>query len=131
MSNQNKLQAVMLKLLTDDAEHYPHFLEQRFPHILQRMIALWGKPEMADYLDGLLAPPLAGSKGFPQEALLEIIAIKAIHRAKFPDRERQVSHPEIDKSPLAEPPKLPKPFVNAEHDAEHEAAMVFDRTHRW
>jgi len=113
----------MKKLLSDDEKYYPHFLEQRFPHILQRMIAYWDKPEMKDYLDSLLSPPPAGAKGFPQEAIFEIIAIKAVHRAKFPC-ENPVASPQIHKAPL---PDLPASST----DEEHEAAMVFDRTHRW
>lgn len=112
----------MLKLLADDGEYFPHFLEQRFAHILQRMIALWGKPAMENYLEDLLAPPQAGSKGFPQEAVLEIIAIRAIHRVRFPCQEIPVSNPKIDSSPLPDQP--------AQSVEEHEAAMVFDRTHR-
>lgn len=112
----------MLKLLAEDGEYFPHFLEQRFSHILQRMIALWGKPAMEDYLEGLLAPAQAGSKGFPQEAVLEIIAVRAIHRVRFPSRENPVSNPKIESSPLPDQP--------AQSVEEHEAAMVFDRTHR-
>lgn len=112
----------MLKLLAEDGEYFPHFLEQRFPHILQRTIALWGKPAMEDYLEGLLAPAQPGSKGFPQEAVLDIIAIRTIHRVRFPFREKPVSNPKIESSPLPDKP--------AESVEEHEAAMIFERTHR-
>lgn len=71
--------ASMLELLSDAPERYPVFLEQRFPHILQRIVALWGKPEMEKYLDGLLQPPKGNALGFPEEALDEIRAIRALH----------------------------------------------------
>lgn len=112
----------MLELLAEDGEYFPHFLEQRFSHILQRVITLWGKPALGDYLEDLLAPPPAGSKGFPQEAVLEIIAIRAIHRVRFSCRENPVSNPKIESSPIPDKP--------AESVEEHEAAMIFDRTHR-
>jgi len=123
MVHQNNLQAVMQKLLSDDDEYYPHLLEQRFPHILQRMIDYWDKPEMAAYLDRLLSPPPEGAEGFPQEAIFEIARIKAVHRAKFPCNS-PIASPQIDKAPL---PDLP----TSSTDEEHAAAMVFDRIHRW
>lgn len=125
MSHQTNFKAVMQNLLPDDGEHYPHLLEQRFPHILQRMIACWDKPEMADYLDSLLAPPQAGAKGFPLEAIAEIAMIKAAHHARFRG-EHPAASPQIDQAPL---PDQPSPATST--DEEHEAAMVFDRIHRW
>lgn len=122
MSHPNHLQAVMQKLLADHGEYYPHLLEQRFPHILKRIIAYWGKPEMDGYLDSLMAPPQAGAKGFPQEAIFEIVEIQAVHRAMF-RCESPVASPQADKAPLPDPPA---PLTGAEH----EAAMVFDRLHR-
>lgn len=69
----------MLELFSDAPERYPAFLEQRFPHILQRIVALWGKPEMEKYLDGLLQPPKGNALGFPEEALNEIRGIRSHH----------------------------------------------------
>lgn len=122
MSHPNNLQAVMQKLLADHGEYYPHLLEQQFPHILKRIIAYWGKPEMDDYLNSLLAPPQAGAKGFPQEAIFEIVEIQAVHRAMF-RCESPAASPQVDKAPSSEPPA-------PSTDTEHEAAMVFDRLHR-
>ena len=122
MSHPNHLQAVMQKLLADHGEYYPQLLEQRFPHILKRIIAYWGKPEMDDYLDSLMAPPQAGAKGFPQEAIFEIVEIQAVHRAMF-RCESPVASPQVDKAPVAD---SPAPLT----DTDHEDAMVFDRHHR-
>jgi hypothetical protein len=69
----------MLELLSDAPECYPTFVEQRFPHILHRIVALWGKPEMEKYLDGLLQPPKGSALGFPEEALNEIRGIRSLH----------------------------------------------------
>ena len=61
-----------LPLLEDECGPRPHFLEQRFPHILQRVTVLWGKPQLDSYLHGLLGPIRPGVSGFPKEALAEI-----------------------------------------------------------
>lgn len=66
----------MVELLSPESAIYPQFLAQRFPHILQRMTALWGTPDIEGYLTGLLAPVRSGAVGFPEEALIEIQAIK-------------------------------------------------------
>ena len=79
MSDYNDLRNSLLKLLDDDAERYPCFLEQQFPHVLQRMMVLWGKPQIAGYFDGLLAPAKAAGQGFPEQARREIEAVRAFH----------------------------------------------------
>jgi hypothetical protein len=79
MSDHTDPGASLLKLLDDDTERYPYFLEQRFPHVLQRMVALWGKPQIAGYFDGLLAPPTGMGQGFPEQARREIEVVRAFH----------------------------------------------------
>lgn len=71
-----------LPLLEDEFGPRPHFLEQRFPHVLQRVSALWGKPQLDSYLHGLLGPIRPGASGFPKEALAEIVEIKGYCRIR-------------------------------------------------
>ena len=135
MSDPNNLKAAMEKLLSEHGEYYPHYLEQRFPHILQRVIAHWGALEMEAYLDSLLAPPRAGVKGFPQEAIFEIITIKAVHRAmsagQCPEQSMEPTpEAKTDTAPQAAQTALPV-SSNSSEDEAHEAAMVFDRIQRW
>ena len=119
----------MQSLLLDDKELYPFYLEQGFPHVLQRMIKLWGRPEMEAYLASLTATPRPGIKGFPQEAITEIQAIKAVHRVTFvpatPAQTDQLASRKPQMSPKA--PTVPTTLT----EEEHEAAMVFDRVRRW
>lgn len=82
MGEQGYSQEMPLPLLEDEFGPRPHFLEQRFPHILQRVSALWGKPQLDSYLHGLLGPILPGASGFPKEALAEIIEIKGYCRSR-------------------------------------------------
>lgn len=82
MSEHLALRSNLLELLGDEFGDYPHFLEQRFPHVLQRVVGLWGRPEIDGYLNGLLGPLRPGASGFPREALIEIARIKAYCRNK-------------------------------------------------
>lgn len=85
MPDHTDLKAILRKLLDDETERYPHVLEQQFPHVLQRLIALWGKPQITSYFDGLLAPPKGPGQGFPDQARREIEALRAFHdQAQLP-----------------------------------------------
>ncbi len=80
MSEHAHLEPQILELLEQNAEYLPHFLLERFPHVVQRIINLWGKAALDHYLHGLLAPIKPGCVGFPKEALMEIASIKAYAR---------------------------------------------------
>lgn len=69
-------------LLDDECRPQLCFLEQRFPHILQRISVLWGKPQLDDYLHALLGAIRPGASGFPKEALAEIVEIKRYCRSR-------------------------------------------------
>ncbi len=74
----------MRELLSDASEYYPAFLELHFPHVLQRIVLLWGKPEIEGFLDGLLLAPKGNALGFPEQALSEIRGIRSLHLAVEP-----------------------------------------------
>lgn len=76
------IRGIPLPLLEDEFGPRPYFLEQRFPHILQRVSALWGNPQLDSYLHGLLGPIRPGVSGFPKEALAEIVEIKGYCRSR-------------------------------------------------
>lgn len=80
MSEQTSLKARISELLEHEAEYLPHLLLDRFPHVVERMIKLWGTAPLDHYLHTLLAPVKPGCAGFPKEALMEIAAIKAFAR---------------------------------------------------
>ncbi|MDR1934166.1 MAG: hypothetical protein LBS49_00990, partial [Candidatus Accumulibacter sp.] len=44
----------MLANLGGEADAYPSRVEQRFPRILAKLVAVWGHPEAEAYLNGLL-----------------------------------------------------------------------------
>ena len=76
MTDHSPLRQAVLKLLDDAAAPYPHFLEQRFPHVLQRMLALWDKPQFDTFVDSLLCPTKTTGAGFPEQAIIEIQSIR-------------------------------------------------------
>lgn len=93
MSDHTDRRAAVLKLLEDETGGCPSFLGERFPHVLQRIIDLWGKPQMAGYFDGLLSPAKSSGAGFPEQARREIETVRAFHdREQLLARTRPAIH---------------------------------------
>lgn len=80
--DKSQLREAMLQHLGSDADLYPELIEQQFPHVLQRIVALWGKAELDKYFQSLLLPPHPGSKGFPEAVLVEVLGLKAVCHAR-------------------------------------------------
>jgi hypothetical protein len=75
------LRTEMLRQLGDDADAYPGQLEHHFPHVLARITALWGSPEMDTYFESLLVSDRPGRQGFPPDVAMEIFRVSIIHGA--------------------------------------------------
>jgi len=78
------LREKMLAHLGEKADAYPRQIELRFPHILARLVELWGKPEGDAYLNGLMVADRPGRKGFPEDAASELFRLSMIHVALQP-----------------------------------------------
>lgn len=74
-------------LLADHENFYPVVLESRFPHVLQRMLALWETASMKAYLDSLIPKEHLYGQGFPGDAQAEILEIRRIHQAWVQERQ--------------------------------------------
>ena len=72
------LKQQMLLFLNGKDDYYPQSLEQ-FPHVLAKIVELWGKPELDTYLQGLMLPDRVGRKGFPPDAAAEIFRLSFLH----------------------------------------------------
>ena len=64
---------------------YPHTLEARFPHVLERIVQLWNSPEGEAYFTDLLQPNGRGGgrfdrDGFPENAWNEIFQLAQQYR---------------------------------------------------
>lgn len=61
------------------AKYYPEQTAQRFPRIVQKMVDLWGKPEMDDFFRDLLIMDRPDRQGFPLEIVSELMALSNIY----------------------------------------------------
>lgn len=53
-------------------------LEQTYPHLLDRITAAWGTPEVAGYLRKLIVDERGGRQGFPYEVMSELLTLSAL-----------------------------------------------------
>jgi hypothetical protein len=63
---------------------YPQMLSENFPHVLEKIIQLWGSSEAEAYFIDLLQPNGRGGgrfdrDGFPEKAWQEILQLKILH----------------------------------------------------
>ncbi|MBI5918598.1 MAG: ankyrin repeat domain-containing protein [Nitrosomonadales bacterium] len=69
----------LLELLGGDKERYPHSLERQFPHVLNRIMALWGTTELDGYVESLLIDDRGDRRGFPTWVASEIFQLSLLH----------------------------------------------------
>jgi hypothetical protein len=69
----------MLAHLGGKTDAYPSQLEKRFPHILERLAAVWGHPEAETYLNSLLMTDRADRVEFPGDVASELFRLMMIH----------------------------------------------------
>ncbi len=75
--------AVVLHTLKCSPNLYPKTLDERFPHVLEKIVELWSSPEVKPYLADLLQPNGRGGgrldrSGFPDEAWVEILLLQQL-----------------------------------------------------
>ncbi len=78
-SDKQFLKEQMLVRLGPHAKAYPNQIAQRFPHILEKLVCLWGQPEANGYLDSLMVMDRPNRQGFPAEVATEIFQLSMIH----------------------------------------------------
>jgi hypothetical protein len=69
---------------------YPQMLEEKFPHILEKIVKLWGSSEAEPYFADLLQPNGRGGgrfdrDGFPEKAWQEILQLRLLHAKSHPN----------------------------------------------
>ena len=60
---------------------YPHHLEARYSRVLDRIVELWGTPEMDAYFSELMLPKRIDRQGFPPEVASEIFELSVAYDA--------------------------------------------------
>lgn len=74
----------ILNILNNKKDLYPHQLEQKFPHILDRLIIMWDSPEFDSYLNKFMLDTRAHARqGFPPEVASEILRLSKLHSEQF------------------------------------------------
>ena len=68
---------------------YPQILNDKFPHILEKIVKLWNSPDGESYLADLLQPNGRGGgrmdrDGFPEGAWQEIFQLKVLYSKPRP-----------------------------------------------
>ncbi len=69
----------LLKFLNNREQNYPRALEYHFPHILEKIMALWDSSEFDAYLADLMTTSRINRQGFPQEVASDIIYLSVLH----------------------------------------------------
>lgn len=62
-------------LLGANMDRYPHRLEADFPHVIDRIVALWGSAELRPFMDALMLADRPGRQGFPPVVATEVFRL--------------------------------------------------------
>ena len=65
----------------------PHYIavNQRFPHIGEKLQLLWGTPELPKYMNGLFQDTRDGQRrGFPFDILMSLQSLADVHKRAYP-----------------------------------------------
>jgi ankyrin repeat protein len=78
----------LVRLLEGHTERYPHALESKFSRVLEKIVDMWGKPQLEAYFaDLLLTEPGKVREGFPPEVASEIFSLSQAY-AKWLEKTR-------------------------------------------
>lgn len=80
---------LVLHTLKCSPNMYPKILEERFPHVLEKIVKLWNSPDGEAYFTDLLQPNGRGGgrmdrDGFPESAWQEIFQLLQLYRKPRP-----------------------------------------------
>ena len=72
----------LLRVLNNREQNYPRALEYHFPHILEKIMALWDSSECEAYLSELMMTKRTHRQGFPQDVASDIIYLLMLHERR-------------------------------------------------
>jgi len=81
------MDAKILHILNNREENYPHALEQQYPRILKKIVALWDTPSIEAYFADLLVDDRGNRAGFPKEVASDIFYLNSLLQQQ-PDRDK-------------------------------------------
>ena len=84
------MDAKLLQIINNREEKYPHALEQQYPRVLNKILALWDTPSIEAYFADLLVDDRGNRAGFPKEVASDIFYLSTLLQEKV---ERDPSNP--------------------------------------
>lgn len=101
MTNPNPPLSFLLS--GDFKDKYPHQLVARFPHVAERLDAMWNDvAAVGDYFSELMVSNRPSRQGFPPEVAAEIMALSIAYDRIGPIRP-MIDDRQVPKAPLADP----------------------------
>lgn len=76
------------RILGGDTKQYPHALEEKYPRVFSKIMALWDSPEIDDYFMELIVDKRGGRAGFPADVAAEIVHLSLVHAAHHSARQQ-------------------------------------------
>jgi uncharacterized protein len=77
----------LLQMLEWQEDRYPHALEEKFPRILEKIMEMWGAPELDQYFNELMMDTRGGTRqGFPPDVASEIFSLSMVHSEQMTNR---------------------------------------------
>jgi hypothetical protein len=61
-------------------------LEAKFPHIAEKVVLLWGYPELDKFFDKLAIDTRGDRAGFPADVMSDLMLLSAVHNIAYPFR---------------------------------------------
>jgi ankyrin repeat protein len=121
----------LLKVLEGNTEFYPHFLEERFSRVFNKIVELCETKLIEAYLLDLMVDKRGGTRqGFPPEAATEIVRLGRYFSTLEARKNAQDIWQNISELKRLETQRLgftftPQGFLNAVESDNHEAVRVF------
>lgn len=84
-----KREEIVLQTLKCSKDQYPRLLAEQFPHVLERIAAMWNSPDFPAYIADLMqSNGRSGGRldrdGFPRNVWQEIYNLAELHKKSRP-----------------------------------------------
>jgi hypothetical protein len=98
----------LMQHLSGFEKTYPHKLESHYPQIVEKIVQLWGKPELSGYFHSLLIDLRGSWQALPDDIAREILLLNSTYD-KIRASEGEVTVAYVDEAPAAKPEPKPEP----------------------
>jgi ankyrin repeat protein len=61
-------------------QFYPRALEAKFSRVFNKVMNMWGNPELDAYFESLMVDKRGGRKGFPMDVMNDILVLSRVHQ---------------------------------------------------